>query len=135
MLPLRPVLYVSHTACSALERSWEFCVVVLLAVVKPGILLVSTYGLCVSLSIIVGGSWIGTWLDRTPRLRAIRIVSISRNLTIALAAAAMYYLVLYKDGTPLHKPLLVLVHLLGATAGLGEKCRSRLCVVFVTACD
>ena len=117
---LRSVLYASHTACSALERAWEFSVVILLTIVRPGILLVSTYGLCVSLSIIIGGGWIGAWLDRTPRLKAIRIVSISRNLTIALAAGAMYYLVLYKDGTVLHKPLLVLVHLLGATAGLGE---------------
>ena len=86
---------------------------------KPGIFLVSTYGLCVSLSIILCGGAIGQWLDSTPRLQALRLISVSRNLTIAVAAVTMYYLVYYKSGSPLHKPLLVLVHILGAMAGLG----------------
>ena len=116
---LRLVLYASHGACSAVNRAWEFSVVVLLTIIKPGILLVSTYGLCVSLSIILCGGVVGQWLDGTPRLRALRIISFSRNLAVATAAAAMYYLVFYKSGSPLHTPLLVLVHGLGAVAGLG----------------
>ena len=116
---LRTVLYISHGACSALNRSWDFSIIILLTIVKPGIFLVSTYGLCVSLSIILCGGAIGQWLDSTPRLQALRLISVSRNLTIAVAAVTMYYLVYYKSGSPLHKPLLVLVHILGAMAGLG----------------
>jgi Ferroportin1 (FPN1) len=117
---VRCVLYTTHTMCRAVEQMWQFSVVILLSTIQPGIFLVSTYGLFINLCITLCGGSLGAYLDRTPRLHAVRVVSVCRNLAIAAAALAMYLLIQESYHQSLRLPLLIAVHLLGAVAGLGK---------------
>jgi Ferroportin1 (FPN1) len=117
---VRCVLYTTHTMCRAVEQMWQFSVVILLSTIQPGIFLVSTYGLFINLCVTLCGGSLGAYLDRTPRLLAVRMVSVCRNLAIAAAALAMYLLIQESYHQSLRLPLLIAVHLLGAVAGLGK---------------
>jgi Ferroportin1 (FPN1) len=121
---VRCVLYTTHAMCRAVEQMWQFSVVILLSTVQPGIFLVSTYGLFINLCVTLCGGSLGAYLDATPRLRAVRVVSATRNFAIAAAALAMYLLIRESYNPSLRLPLLIAVHILGAIAGLG-RCYSR----------
>jgi Ferroportin1 (FPN1) len=117
---VRCVLYTTHTMCRAVEQMWQFSVVILLSTIQPGIFLVSTYGLFINLCVTMCGGSLGAYLDRTPRLHAVRVVSVCRNLAIAAAALTMYLLIQESYHPSLRLPLLIAVHILGAVAGLGR---------------
>ena len=66
-------LYISHFLSTWNSRMFEFGAVLFLATIFPGTLLyASVYALVRSLSAVVLSSWLGSVVDRSNRLRAIR---------------------------------------------------------------
>lgn len=124
---VRAVLYTSHTLCTWCERMWEFSVILFLTEISPGVGLVSTYGLLVCLTVSCFGSVVGRWLDSTPRLRALRTVSILRNASIATCALTSAWLMgstglgAAPQSPLLHTSLVAMILILGAVAGLGSR--------------
>eukprot|EP00611_Tribonema_gayanum_P020687 TRINITY_DN3826_c0_g1_i1.p2 TRINITY_DN3826_c0_g1~~TRINITY_DN3826_c0_g1_i1.p2 ORF type:complete len:270 (-),score=79.88 TRINITY_DN3826_c0_g1_i1:1346-2155(-) len=118
----RGLLYAPHALCSWSERMWEYSVVVYLTIVHPGIALVSSYGLTICLTATLLSGPLGSWLDGTPRLQALRTVSVVRNAAIAACALCMCALTAEREMQRAHRvALLVAVHVLGAVAGLGSR--------------
>ena len=62
--------------------------------------LVAVYGFVSSLSVILFGSAVGNWIDRTKRLTAAKTFLAIQNLAVALACAALaaYFFLVSEDG-------------------------------------
>ena len=70
------------------DQMWSFAAYLLLAKAFPTqkILLGGIYGLSLSISGVLFSSALGNWIDRTPRLRAIVVMLIVQNISVALCA-------------------------------------------------
>ncbi|RAK99499.1 putative iron-regulated transporter [Aspergillus ibericus CBS 121593] len=81
-------LYISHFLSTWNSRMFEFGAVLFLATIFPGTLLyASVYALVRSLSAVVLSSWLGSVVDRSNRLRAIRHSIIWQRLPVAASCA------------------------------------------------
>ncbi|KAB8077708.1 Ferroporti-1 [Aspergillus leporis] len=106
---LKPVLirlYISHSLSAWNSRMFEFGAVLFLASIYPGTLLyASIYALIRSLSVILLSSWLGSVVDRSNRLKAIRQSIIWQRLPVALSCAC-FVVLLAPPGPPYISALL-----------------------------
>ncbi|CAG0913975.1 unnamed protein product [Notodromas monacha] len=80
-------LYVCHLLSSWGDRMWTFAVGLYMMKLYPDSLkLTAIYGITVSASIIIFGSFIGAWIDRTFRIRAARVALLTQNTNVAVCA-------------------------------------------------
>ena len=86
----RRLLYLSHAVSQCSEKAWDFCVILFLAALSnyQSILWVSTYNLCSYGVTLLGGSALGSWLDRSPRLQAAQFCIGLENMSVLLATIA-----------------------------------------------
>ncbi|KAF7589186.1 hypothetical protein BBP40_004674 [Aspergillus hancockii] len=114
-------LYISHSLSAWNSRMFEFGAVLFLASIYPGTLLyASIYALVRSLSAVLLSSWLGSVVDRSNRLKAIRQSIIWQRLPVALSCACFVMLL-----TPLGPPyvstiLFVAVTMLGCIEKLAS---------------
>ncbi|OOF93201.1 hypothetical protein ASPCADRAFT_54072 [Aspergillus carbonarius ITEM 5010] len=88
-------LYISHFLSTWNSRMFEFGAVLFLATIFPGTLLyASVYALVRSLSAVVLSSWLGSVVDRSNRLRAIRHSIIWQRLPVAASCACFVALLM-----------------------------------------
>ena len=84
------LLYVGHFFSSWGDRMWAFAIpLFLLDLDATTLTLAAVYGLVVSATVLVFGPVAGDWVDRTPRLRAIRIALVTQNTFVILCAALL----------------------------------------------
>ena len=75
MLEDRPFfgLYVAHALATFCERGWEFAIGLFILEIFPDTLLpVAAYGVFEGLVKMLGGGHAGAYVDRTPRLEAVK---------------------------------------------------------------
>ncbi len=76
-------LYISYTLSAWGNRTWEFASVVFLVDLFGGSLLyASLLGLLENVVGIIGGPFVGKYLDRTNRLVAVRRLMVGQNLSV-----------------------------------------------------
>jgi len=102
---------------------WFFAAYLLLAKAFPGnrLTLGAIYGLSIAVSTAVFASSVGSWIDRTPRLKASIILLIIQNLSVAIAAIIEIFGIrsmLYTDQQ--QYVMIGIVTLLGCTGMLGH---------------
>ncbi|KAE8145485.1 Ferroporti-1 [Aspergillus avenaceus] len=86
-------LYISHWLSTWNSRMFEFGAVLFLASIFPGTLLyASIYALVRSFSAVVLSSWLGSVVDRSDRLKAIRQSIIWQRLPVALSCGCFVVL-------------------------------------------
>ncbi|KAE8349696.1 Ferroporti-1 [Aspergillus coremiiformis] len=86
-------LYISHSLSAWNSRMFEFGAVLFLASIYPDTLLyASIYALIRSLSAVLLSSWLGSVVDRSNRLNAIRHSIIWQRLPVALSCACFMLL-------------------------------------------
>lgn len=91
----RLALYGSHFLSTWGQRAWEFLVgLVMLDIHPSSLLLVSIFGLCDAAAVVILGPAVGSFLDKTPRLRAACTMYVAQNACVAISAAACLALVL-----------------------------------------
>ncbi|CAG0892948.1 unnamed protein product [Darwinula stevensoni] len=89
--------YASHTLSAWGDRMWTFAIGLFLVQLTPGSLrLTAVYGIVVACTILLFCSSTGNWVDRAPRLRAAQVALAANNLTIALCAAGVCLLFVYR---------------------------------------
>lgn len=107
--PVLVRLYISHSLSTWNSRMFEFGAVLFLASIFPGTLLyASVYALVRSLSAVLLSSWLGSMVDRSNRLKAIRQSIIWQRLPVALSCACFVAL-LTTSGPSYISPLLFAV--------------------------
>ncbi|KAF9894481.1 hypothetical protein FE257_006364 [Aspergillus nanangensis] len=86
-------LYISHSLSTWNSRMFEFGSVLFLASILPGTLLyASIYALVRSLSAVVLSSWLGSVMDRSNRLKAIRLSIVWQRIPVALSCGCFILL-------------------------------------------
>lgn len=89
----RRYLYISHFLSMWGGRAFEFTVALSLLSLHPSsLLLTSLFGLTDSAAVFLFAPIIGAWVDNTPRLRAVTILYTLQNITVALSAATLVFL-------------------------------------------
>eukprot|EP01062_Namystynia_karyoxenos_P056331 TRINITY_DN47283_c0_g1_i1.p1 TRINITY_DN47283_c0_g1~~TRINITY_DN47283_c0_g1_i1.p1 ORF type:complete len:519 (+),score=150.71 TRINITY_DN47283_c0_g1_i1:79-1635(+) len=91
-------LYTTHFLSTFGDRMWQFAVPMLFADLWPETLLPSALfvlGVCVSS--FFGMAWVGTWIDATPRLQALKTFIIGE--AVAIVASALFFLLLLSAGS------------------------------------
>ena len=90
----RRLIYASHFVSQFSECAWQFAVVLFLAAVSNyhSILLVSSYYLTTYIAVMLFGSSIGAFLDRSDRLRAARLCIGIENTSVLVASIACCWL-------------------------------------------
>lgn len=79
------------------------------------------YGLAIAVSTAVFASSVGSWIDRTPRLRAAIILLIVQNLSVAIAAIIEIFGITQMLHSPVSNYVMIgFVTLLGCTGMLGH---------------
>ncbi len=87
------LLFASHFLSTFGDRMWEFSVAIFMLKIAPSSLsLVAMYGLFLVLSQLFSATYIGSWVNRTERLRAVRIAVFIQN--IMTSGGACFVLVL-----------------------------------------
>lgn len=88
-------LYVAHALSTWGERAWEFSIGLLALKLSGGSLrLVSLYGLAASIGLVAFSGRVGSFVDKTPRFRAVTTFYILQNVSLALAAASALFLLI-----------------------------------------
>ena len=79
------------------------------------------YGLAIAVATAVFASSVGSWIDRTPRLRAAIILLIVQNLSVAIAAIIEIFGITQMLHSPVSNYVMIgFVTLLGCTGMLGH---------------
>ena len=85
------------------------------------IILGAIYGLAIAVATAVFASSVGSWIDRTPRLRAAIILLIVQNLSVAIAAIIEIFGITQMLHSPVSNYVMIgFVTLLGCTGMLGH---------------
>ena len=85
------------------------------------IILGAIYGLAIAVATAVFASSVGSWIDRTPRLRAAIILLIVQNLSVAIAAIIEIFGITQMLHSPISNYVMIgFVTLLGCTGMLGH---------------
>ncbi|RAH65792.1 putative iron-regulated transporter [Aspergillus aculeatinus CBS 121060] len=93
-------LYISHSLSTWNSRMFEFGAVLFLASIFPGTLLyASIYALVRSLSAVVLSSWLGSVVDRSNRLTALRHSIVWQRLPVAGSCACFVVLLASSNST------------------------------------
>nr|XP_045601308.1 solute carrier family 40 member 1-like isoform X1 [Procambarus clarkii]XP_045601309.1 solute carrier family 40 member 1-like isoform X1 [Procambarus clarkii] len=83
-------VYVSHFLSSWGDRMWMFAGGLFLLEITPGSLrLAAVYGAALALTIIILGSPVGRWVDRTSRLTAAQLSLSLQNIMVCCCAALL----------------------------------------------
>ncbi|XP_064614656.1 solute carrier family 40 member 1-like [Liolophura sinensis] len=112
------------------DRMWSFGVGLFLIELEPDSLqLTAVYGLCQGAAVLLLGSLIGSWVDRTARLKAARVTLVCQNVFVILGALVVILLLAFRsqiaeiwDGwlTALCHALLILFAVLARLASVGN---------------
>ncbi|KAI8489966.1 hypothetical protein Bbelb_323270 [Branchiostoma belcheri] len=91
------LVYTEATLSTWGDRMWSFAVALFLIDLSPGSLqLTAIYGFAKSISVLLLGAIIGDWIDRTARLRAVRIALVIQNGSVALCAVVFALMDVYR---------------------------------------
>ncbi|XP_078571615.1 ferroportin-like [Branchiostoma floridae x Branchiostoma japonicum] len=91
------LVYTEATLSTWGDRMWAFAVALFLIDLSPGSLqLTAVYGFAKSISVLLLGAIIGDWIDRTPRLTAVRIALVIQNGSVALCAVVFALMDVYR---------------------------------------
>ncbi|XP_035689340.1 solute carrier family 40 member 1-like [Branchiostoma floridae] len=91
------LVYTEATLSTWGDRMWAFAVALFLIDLSPGSLqLTAIYGFAKSISVLLLGAIIGDWIDRTPRLKAVRIALVIQNGSVALCAVVFALMDVYR---------------------------------------
>ncbi|CAH1238030.1 SLC40A1 [Branchiostoma lanceolatum] len=91
------LVYTEATLSTWGDRMWAFAVALFLIELSPGSLqLTAIYGFAKSISVLLLGAIIGDWIDRTPRLKAVRIALVIQNGSVALCAVVFALTSVYR---------------------------------------
>lgn len=125
------LLYLSHFSGQFTEISWQFSLVIFLSACTHyrSLFLISTYGICVNITMVIFGSGVGKMIDYLPRLRVARLLIVSENLSVIVASFCCYLLLsLPLNETfhdipvdPLSIFLLLAIHSMGSVAQLMDR--------------
>uniref|UniRef100_A0A0B7ARE6 Solute carrier family 40 member n=1 Tax=Arion vulgaris TaxID=1028688 RepID=A0A0B7ARE6_9EUPU len=86
-------IYSCHFLAAWSGRMWSFSLGLFLILVSPKSLhLSATYGLSMGAAVLLFGSIIGDWVDKTPRLKAATVSMICQNILIATCACVVLIL-------------------------------------------
>ena len=79
-------IYVSRALSAWGDRIWFFAVGIFMNKLAPeNLRVVAIYGFIISISVIIFGAMIGSWIDRNKRLLAAKVFLSVQNLSVALA--------------------------------------------------
>jgi solute carrier family 40 (iron-regulated transporter), member 1 len=117
----RQSLYLSHFLSAWGSRAWEFTVGLVMLEVRPtSLLLVALFGLADAGAQLLFVPVIGTYLDRTPRLKGACAMYALQNTAVAVsAAAALCILNLHLEGGPAFDLLVGLAIAAGSLSSVG----------------
>lgn len=96
-------IYVSRALSAWGDRLWSFGAGVFMVNLAPEDLrLVSIYGLVLGVSVIIFGAFVGSWIDRTPRLKSAKVFLAIQNLTTAITCLilGLYFHKSWQDQIP-----------------------------------
>ncbi|CAF1248878.1 unnamed protein product, partial [Didymodactylos carnosus] len=80
------------------DRMWSFAVAIYFITLNDGNLqMVALNGLVINIAVILFASIIGDWVDKTPRIGAVRKALYVQNLSVALMAGIVVFALLYKS--------------------------------------
>jgi iron-regulated transporter 1 len=105
VLLARRLLYVSHVFAQFSEISWQFCLSIFLAACTnyQSMILVSSYGLFVSLAVCCAGASVGRYIDVSNRLETARRFIGCENLCVVVATLFCYVLLSDQKTANKHK--------------------------------
>jgi len=104
----RVFLLVSHAATKLGSKSWEFATPLLLLNFSPGSLFAPTFfGLIIYLLHFFVGPFIGSWMDRTHRLKVVRVGIALQTVGVGIALAILPFLAATAGSA--HPPLALLL--------------------------
>jgi iron-regulated transporter 1 len=90
----RNLLYVSHFFAQFSEVSWQFSVAIFLSACTnyQSLILVSSYGMALNLSVCVTAGSLGDWIDRTNRLHVARRLIVFENMAVFVGTLSCWFL-------------------------------------------
>lgn len=107
------------------DRMWSFAVGLYMIKLTPGSLqLAAIYGLVLTGSGVLFAPVVGDWIDRTKRLKVVRIVLLLQNLLVIICAVVIsiyLFLTNHPQVLELLKALIIILGALANLAGQGEK--------------
>ena len=117
------ILAIGQFSSSWGDRMWTFAVGLYLVKLTPNSLqLAAIYGLFVSLAIIVFAPILGNWIDRTNRLKVVRLMLLLQNSLVVLCAIVILVLLTkVVTSASLTKVMFVLIVIIGASANLASE--------------
>ena len=106
-MKISTLLYIGHSLSSWGDRMWQFAVpLLLLDLDTTKLTLAAAYGLVTSVTVLVLGPVVGDWIDRTPRLKAIRISLLTQNSFVVMTSLLLFFNRLYKTELVSYKKLI-----------------------------
>ncbi|SMY20265.1 unnamed protein product [Zymoseptoria tritici ST99CH_1A5] len=95
---VRRLIFTSHLLSTWNSRVFEFGAFLFLANIYPDTLLpASIYALARAASAAVLSPWIGSYIDKTDRLRAVRISIVGQRVAVALSCVALFLLARFES--------------------------------------
>lgn len=90
----RKLLYISHLFAQFSEAAWQFSVAIFLAACTnyQSLILVSTYGIALNLSVCATATFLGNWVDRADRLHVARRLIPIQNMAVLLGTLCCWLL-------------------------------------------
>lgn len=90
----RKLLYLSHFFAQFSEVSWQFSVTIFLSACTnyQSLILVSTYGIALNLSVCATAAFLGNWVDRTDRLHVARRLITLENIAVLVGTLCCWFL-------------------------------------------
>ena len=96
-MKISSLLYIGHSLSSWGDRMWQFAVPLLLLDLDTSKLtLAAAYGLVTSATVLIFGPVVGDWIDRTERLKAIRISLLTQNSFVVMTSLLLFLNRLFK---------------------------------------
>ncbi|XP_072030063.1 solute carrier family 40 member 1-like [Amphiura filiformis] len=92
------LIYSSQALSAWGDRMWSFAVALFLVDLEDNSLrLTAIFGFSLAISVLLFGALVGRWVDRTPRLTAVRTALLCQNSFVIVCAIILLFLLRYKD--------------------------------------
>jgi len=86
------IIYLSRALSAWGDRLWSFGIGIFMNVLGPrNLRLVAIYGFSTSISVIIFGAYLGSWVDKTSRLSAAKTFLAVQNLITAICCAMLAF--------------------------------------------
>ncbi|XP_033640075.1 solute carrier family 40 member 1-like [Asterias rubens] len=90
------LIYCSQFLSAWGDRMWTFAVALFLVEIEDlSLRLTAVFGFALTVSVLLFGTLVGQWVDRTPRLKAARISLVIQNLCVIACAVCLLLLLHY----------------------------------------